>query len=91
MHLFSQYDDHERNYKPVSDMFFTHFELDYLTSYNILHVVIILKRSMEIGYLLIGSVSTTNNQNVAMFANECIPLKLKTQKMSMSVEGSIKY
>ena len=36
MHLFSQYDDHERNYKQVNDVFFTHFELGYLTSYNIL-------------------------------------------------------
>ena len=27
MHLFSQYDDHKRNYKPVSDVFFTYFEL----------------------------------------------------------------
>ena len=36
MRLFSQYDDHERNYKPVNDAFFTHFELGYLTSYNIL-------------------------------------------------------
>ena len=36
MHLFLQYDDHERKYKPVNDVFFTHIELDYLTSYNIL-------------------------------------------------------
>ena len=36
MRLFSQYADHERNYKPVNDMFFTHFVLGYLTSYNIL-------------------------------------------------------
>ena len=36
MHLFSQYDDHEQNYKPMNDVFFTHFELGYLTSYNIL-------------------------------------------------------
>ena len=34
--LFSQYNDHKRNYKPVNDMFFTHFESGYLTSYNIL-------------------------------------------------------
>ena len=36
MRLFSQYDNHERNYKPVNNVFFTHFELGYLTSYNIL-------------------------------------------------------
>ena len=36
MRLFSQDDNHERNYKPVNDVFFTHFELGYLTSYNIL-------------------------------------------------------
>ena len=36
LHLFSQYDDYERNYKPVSDVFFTHFVLGYLTTYNIL-------------------------------------------------------
>ena len=37
MRLFSQYDDHERNYKQVKmTCVFTHFELGYLTSYNIL-------------------------------------------------------
>ena len=37
MRLFSQYDDHKGNYKPVNDMcFFTYLELGYLTSYNIL-------------------------------------------------------
>ena len=35
MSLFSQYDDHERNYKLVN-VFSTHFESGYLTSYNIL-------------------------------------------------------
>ena len=38
--LFSEYDDHEPNHKPVSDMCFsTHFELGYLTFYNILLTV----------------------------------------------------
>ena len=36
MHLFSQYNDHERDYKPGNDMFFAHFEFGYLTSCNIL-------------------------------------------------------
>ena len=43
MRLFSQYDDHEQTYKPVNDVFFTHFESGYLISYNILVSVNALK------------------------------------------------